>query len=377
LIRRIRRSNPVTPHRPEWPEWPLAGQQLTSALFEERPSLRKLVVLADDDLLASPSDATLSPGVVLTGLLTHPYVTLLRYRDGGPPSDTPRREYGPPVARQSAAEGWAELEPEERAGIRGLVYTRASGVTHAGVLGSRTVFARRDISSPAYANLDPTDAADRRERDALALGVAEAAHADLLITQRPYLLAEGLRPLGVTVCTPSEALAIVGLYLRSQNAYVIWRGSEGIGSFGMNKGLYYWVGTRELLTAAWRWFTACVQESHGSGDGTLLDLGQSLLTRVQRVLEARDRFHRVFNLPQNNDAASEALTGLDSALVLLMGAVDSSARVAHLVLGLPGDARNAGWQRSRIWLPQVAAAEPQQRMRSRYCGCCATPCTLR
>src|SRR5262249_35023993 len=154
-------------------------------------------------------------------------------------------EYGPAAARQSAAEGWVELRPEEPGDVaRGLVYTRASGATYTGVPASRTDFAGRDISSPAYADLDPPEAAARRERDALALGAAEAVHADLFITERPYLLAERLRPLGVAVCQPSEALAIVGLYLRSQHAYVIWRGSDGIGSFGMNRGLYYWVGAR-------------------------------------------------------------------------------------------------------------------------------------
>lgn len=41
-----------------------------------------------------------------------------------------------------------------------------------------------------------------------------------------------------------------------------------------------------------------------------------------------------------------------------MGAVDASARVAHLVLGIAGHSRDAGWQRDKVWLPKVATAEP-------------------
>lgn len=40
-----------------------------------------------------------------------------------------------------------------------------------------------------------------------------------------------------------------------------------------------------------------------------------------------------------------------------MGAVDSSAHVAHIVLGLPAKPYNIGWQR-QDWLGHVAAQEP-------------------
>jgi hypothetical protein len=118
VIPPLNRSNPVVPGRPEWPEWPQPGQRLTGALFEARPSLRKLVVLADAEPLASPNEATVNQKVLLTGLLTHPYIELLRYSDEGPPPDTPRQEYGPPVARQTATEGWAELQAPDDSNMR-------------------------------------------------------------------------------------------------------------------------------------------------------------------------------------------------------------------------------------------------------------------
>ncbi len=242
--------------------------------------------------------------------------------------------------------------------MRSLVYAGSSGVAYTGIWGDRIQAARRDTSSPAYRDRAADEAADRRERDALALGAAEAVHADLFITERPYLFATRLPVRGVTVCALPEALAAVGLYLRSQQAFIIWKGADGSGTLSMNEGLYFWVGTRELLPAAWRWFSACAQQSRATSDRTLLELGESLLRRVQRALEARDRFHRAFNLPQDNNTAHDVLSELDSILVSLMGAADVSARVAHLVLGIAGHPREAGWQRDQQWLPKVAAAEP-------------------
>jgi hypothetical protein len=319
--------------------------------------LRKLVVLADAELLASPDDPSISRSALLASLLTHPYIKFLRFSDQCPPADAPRREYGPPTARQSVAEGWVELGPVQSGGGRNLIYVGGdSGVTHAGIWGNLPEFARRDVNSGAYADIGQLEAMDKRETDATALQVAQSIHADLFITERAYLFATRVTTHGVTVCRPREALAMVGLYLRSQKAFLLWRDSAG--SFGMNRGLYYWVGTRELLPNAWRWFAACVQESNAIHDEALLELGQFVLRRVQRVLEARDPFHQAFNLPQNNDTAATVLDELDSILVSLMGAVDASARVAHIVLGIAGDSRNAGWQRDRQWLPQVATAEP-------------------
>ena len=138
----------------------------------------------------------------------------------------------------------------------------------------------------------------------------------------------------MTYCTIEDALTVIGLYLRSQGSFVISRHPAGRGTHNMNRGLYYWVGTRELLPSAWRWFSACVQYSTRVGDNSLLLLGQSVLQRVQRALQVRDEVHVALNKPQDNDTADDALSSLDVALLLLMGAVDATARVVHAVLGI-------------------------------------------
>jgi hypothetical protein len=76
---------------------------------------------------------------------------------------------------------------------------------------------------------------------------------------------------------------------------------------------------------------------------------------VQRALEVRDDVHVGLNKPQNNDTADEALSSFDVILLLLMGAVDATARVAHAVLGLTTKSYRAGWQ-NQDWLAEVTAA---------------------
>lgn len=125
----------------------------------------------------------------------------------------------------------------------------------------------------------------------------------------------------------------------------------------MNRGLFFWVGARELLPSAWRWFAGCAQYWTGGGDDSVLFLGQSVLQRVQRALQVRDEVHIGLSKPQNNDTADEALSSLEVLLLLLMGAVDATARVAHAVLGLTSPPYLAAWQRS-AWVTEVTASAP-------------------
>ncbi len=172
------------------------------------------------------------------------------------------------------------------------------------------------------------------------------------------------RPIGqgVTFCAPREALALVGLYLRTQGEFLIWKDQSSGTPYTFDKGLYYWVGARELLPAGWRWYAACV--AHSGGQDWTVDahdltyLGGAVFQRITRVLQARDDLLRAMNRKQDNNVAEDALTALDICLVFLMGALDAAARVAHRVLGLrPDHVYRAGWQRSG-WLQDVAAREP-------------------
>ncbi|WP_152617730.1 hypothetical protein [Phaeacidiphilus oryzae] len=305
--------------------------------------------MADADTIITDVDGPWCPKLVLSGLLTHEFVKLYRYADGGPPVDLPHKKYGPYA---EAVPGWVEVLPKKAGSdVWPVAYATSEHVGRSGIIGNRTLIAQNDVKAQSYKQLGEVEARSRREADSLAAQAAETVHADLFITERPYL-SETRTPYGVMVCTPEEALAFVGLYLRAQGLYITYRGPDGRGTYSMNKGLYYWVGTRELLPAAWRWFGACVQNASNVGDQSFVQLGGSLLRRVQASLQSRDELHIALNLEQNNDTALEVLNCLDVILVSLMGAVDVSARVAHKVLGLQSRSYQAAWQ-NKNWLKEI------------------------
>jgi hypothetical protein len=216
--------------------------------------------------------------VLLTGLLTHPYIKLLRYRDEGPPADAPRKG--------DTAEGWAELLPLDDHDGRDLVYAHASEQpVCTSVYGTRAEFARGDTSPAAYRHSGEDAAVDQREHDALAAEIAVAVNADLFVTERPYLF-ETRWPVaqGVTLCPIVKALAVVGLYLRSQNEFVLWHAAADSGKLMTNEWLYYQIGAVELLPELGRWSSARAQLKSAADREMLSGLHDALLQRVQRSL---------------------------------------------------------------------------------------------
>lgn len=343
--------------QPGGSSWPSVDERQTTPLFLGRQPFRKLVVLLDSALLDGLDESVWSKEWLLAGLLTLDVIECLRYADDGPPADAPTQSYEPLGERVL---GWAVLGPEEPGllGHRSVRWSVGGGTADGGLIGDAPAAAAGDDRTDAYRELEPAVASERRRADALAAKVAETIGADIFITERPYLhritwsLADG-----VTYCDLDDALTIIGLYLRSQGDFIVSRDPAGRGTHTMNRGLYYWVGTRELLPSAWRWFSACVQHSSAVGDDGLLLLGQSVLQRTQRALQVRDEVHVALNKPPDNDTADQALSSLDVVLLLLMGAIDATARVVHEVLGIAGSAYKAGWQ-SESWLAKVATAAP-------------------
>jgi len=356
MIPNLTRDMSLVQRTPEWPVWPPPGRWLSGALFEARPALRKLVVLADADLLAGGDDSTLSQQVLLTGLLTHPYVKVLRYRDEGPPADLPRRSYGQSAAGYNLVEGWAELRPPNNDGVRGVQYLDGSRIHDKAVYGAGAARAR-GAGSVAYRDHAWEATADQRERDLLAAEVAQVVEADVFVTERPYLF-ELRAPVtqGVTICRTAEALAVVALYLRSQHEFVLWCAADGAGPRA-NEWLYYQIGAMALLPEFWRWSVGRAQVQSEQDQETLADLSNALWQRITRALRMRDSFHRAYGLPQRRDAVRTMLVELDTLLVTLMSAVDASAAFVHILLGLPVKQRHrAGWQH-HPWLATVAGKD--------------------
>jgi hypothetical protein len=150
-----------------------------------------------------------------------------------------------------------------------------------------------------------------------------------------------------------EAIALVGLFLRSRGDYTVWPEY----GFGYGRGGYYWGLTRELLPAAWRWFSGCVHSSHHGGPACILAVGQAALRRADRALRCRDVVHMEVAKPDSRDSANEALFHLNGLLVELGGAFDAVARVAHITYQMPpSQLRSASWGK-QAWLKELRRAD--------------------
>jgi hypothetical protein len=247
------------------------------------------------------------PAGILTGLLAHDDIQVWRYADDGPPPGTP--ELRSPWSALGYPIGWIVASPAAQPGeliSHNLSWTDGEKATRSAIAGNVVQAAAGDHQSAAYTDLPVDGARMRRVADTVAASAANSLKADLYITERPYLHA-ATRSLvdGVTFCTPAQALALVSLYLRSQATFPIWLGTDGKGGETFSKGLFYWVGARELLPAGWRWYSACVAHDHARGADELTYLGEAVFQRVTRTLQARDDLLRLMNLAQNNDGRRE------------------------------------------------------------------------
>jgi hypothetical protein len=316
-----------------------------------------LIVLIDHALLDSEYVKRSPAAELFAGLIAHPYVEVFRIADDGPPPEVDRltTEVG-----TRYVPGWVLLgEPREGTGHASLIQATEDGsrITRRTLIGNAHELAEADVDSDAYSDLEPVQAAARRVADTRVLEAAIEVGADLLITERPYLHGLSWDFAQRMVSAPPElALPLVGLYLRRQGVYLTYRSTDGSATFTLNRGLYYWVATRDLLPEGWRWLSACVRA--GGDDGRLGHLAQSALQRVDRALQERDAVLWSLNQPQgNNDIAGDALDFLDGVLLRLMGALDVTARVTHRILALGAGEFRAGWQ-SKDWVKRVFASAP-------------------
>lgn len=350
MIKRLKSTDDGRRHEEQWPE--VSEHRREQHLYAGRRPFRKMRVMVDFALLeAAPEREAPTDRQLLTELLEHELVSTFRYADDGPP---------PGIAPEpdGTFKGWAVVEgPRRERGWTVIFSSAPDSCERAGAMGNAPDVAESDVGAPVYAEMSPQDAGRRRRLDALAAQVAaQALGADLYVTERPYLHAATWDlARGVAVCRPEEALAVLGLYFRAQGVFPVGR------NYHFNRGLFFWVGMRELLREAWKWFNACVQHSSNTHDDGLMVLGGSLLQRVDRALETRDQIHLALNQPQNNDTQDAALSNLDVMLVLLMAALDVAARVAHRVLQLPpSDEYRAAWQNQKKgkWIDQVRQGSP-------------------
>lgn len=151
---------------------------------------------------------------------------------------------------------------------------------------------------------------------------------DILITLSPRLL-EHQHEAYVDEANPrnpTDAAQLVGLFLRSRENFT-YQHLPNMPS-ELDHGLFYWVLTRQRLPGMWRYFSACVHAEKARGDD-ILNLGQSILDRCMRAIQARDAIGEQFHVPQNNNTRDAIMYHFDYLTLLLAGAFDAQARIAY------------------------------------------------
>jgi len=152
------------------------------------------------------------------------------------------------------------------------------------------------------------------------------AHRDIFVTAQPDLLRLRYGIPRSNVTGVIDGLRIVGLYLRSQDDFTI---AGGRFHYQFDRGLFYWILCRERLPAMWKYFSACLVRSRATHDNSEY-LGNTILDRCVRVLQARDEIGFRFYQRQNNTTRDEMLYHFDYLTVMLSGVFDAQARVARL-----------------------------------------------
>ncbi len=216
--------------------------------------LRPMRVMVDAELLRGGHAGDRTVAGLLVGFLTCEGIAYRRYSDESPRLGGAWRVTS---AGERVPVGWVVTEAShENTDSYSVAWAVGDHAFRTALAGEPSLFAKHDCHTRAYDSLGPEQALARRIADAVAACAARQVTADPYITERPYLHHTKLPTVqGVTVCTPAEALALIGLYLRTQGDFLVWKdpGSKRAATF--NKGLFYWVGARELLPAGWRWFT--------------------------------------------------------------------------------------------------------------------------
>jgi hypothetical protein len=195
-------------------------------------------------------------------------------------------------------------------------------------------------------------------RSLLVAGAHQALGRDLLVTESPAVFDR--RDYGITKYgNPRrilDAIRVVGLFLRSRGCYAYWAEKPGF-TQSFDRGLFYWVLTRHHTPSMWRYHSACYAAAKNRNDDTG-SLSSAVLQRCDRAFQSRDRIAQAFYRGSRADVRDELMYHFDYLTLLLMGAIDAQARVAHRVYGLPGDERRAAFQHVdwRSALEKVAPA---------------------
>lgn len=312
----------------DWPTRPsILGRRY--ALFR-RPAapLRTMLVVVDAALLArSQHDAKVK---YLLELLAEEPIQAHLYSYHGPPEHAQAV-----VAADTGVEGirdWVVTCASDNGEKLDAVYLKDGIPTRVSTEANDHYFLHLSETIPPVQN--PRDDLSVQVRaEAFGLLVSKAIRADFFITDRPLLMDSDSGFLrGTTVIESEAALPLVGLYLRQQEKFVLYRTpalgmrSAPVRLVGRDRMSFYWEAAQLLLPARHRWDYGYGSHPSATNDTALSSLPTSLIWRIDQVLRARDRLLATLALvPQDHGSADEAMTELDLILLWLMAAFDITA----------------------------------------------------
>ncbi len=145
--------------------------------------------------------------------------------------------------------------------------------------------------------------------------------------------------------TPLESSRFAGLFLRSRNNYTHSAGLKTTRE--IDREGFYWVLARHRLPNMWRYFAACVHAAKLRHDD-LDALGEAILKRAVRALEALDAIGIKFYALKDRDDFLEILYHFDYLTLLLAGAIDAQARVANRAYDLRKQERSSNFRHQKF-----------------------------
>ncbi len=171
---------------------------------------------------------------------------------------------------------------------------------------------------------------------------ALVTRSDLLLDRFPRNLVDEANPM-----TPEAAVALLGLFLRAREDSAFAIATEHGTTFreNMDRETFYLILMRDLTPSGWRWFSGCVANWEHTKDESLMMIAQSGMERIEHALRARDRLHERLQLPPTRDTATDAIFYFNVLLLLLGGALDALALVAHRTHGINMEEHLVGWGR--------------------------------
>jgi len=324
-------------------------------LFMPRASLKPLMVVVDADLLTQVNDCP--NRLYLLELLADKSINRYFYANDGPPPSLRRISDG----TNQFVPDWVIAEWDREHRTSGVQYiSRDANGKHRY---HDTLISKGNFLNNASSWSIPSAYGSRVQGRARILDdvklalVADSIMADILVCDRAGLfLADNSRLFNkIAICSPEQALSLVGLYLREQGVYRLSSSSS------LSRSMLFAMLTEELLTEHENWLAACAEFLQRTGQHQVENDAISVLGRINRALRLRDKFYSQFFLPQTVETIEEALFSVDSILIQLMAALDASAVTTHALLGLDeGQSHQAGWKTTnKAWRKSLAAHHPE------------------